>query len=204
MTPRTARFLRLGGLLAAVALAGLLAFTAGRLLAPPPERVGTVLQNPQAVGDLTLAEGPEGRATTLEAFAGRADWTLVFFGFVNCPDVCPLTMGSLAETYRDLGEPDALQVALITVDPQNDDAARTHAYAAGFHPDFVGFAGSAEQIAAAAQRFFVGYAGEGRDIVHTEAVGLVDADGVLRAVYAQDAVPRIGVDLVDLVAGDPL
>jgi len=204
VTPRTARALRIGIVLAAAALAAVAAFTAGRLLAPAPERVGTILTNPQPVADLPLARGPEGRETTIGAFAGGADWTLVFFGFTNCPDVCPLTMGSLAETYRDLGEPDALQVAMITVDPQNDDAARTHAYAAGFHPAFVGFAGSAEQIAAAAQRFFVGYAGEGRDIVHTEAVGLVDRDGVLRAVYAADAVPRIGDDLVDLVAGDPL
>lgn len=184
-----------------LALAGTLAYVAGRTLAPPPERVATVLDNPQDASDLAVTVAGTGQRATFGELAGRAEWTLVFFGFVDCPDVCPLTMRRLAETYRDLGEPEALQVVMVTVDPERDRGERLRDYVSGFHPSFVGVGGSAEDIAAAARRFFIGYAGTGREIVHTEAVGLVDRRGRLRAVYGQGRVARIGDDLVDLLAG---
>jgi protein SCO1/2 len=195
------RALRIALLVLSLAVAGTLAYVAGRTLAPPPERVATVLDNPQDASDLELTVAGSGERTTFGELAARADWTLVFFGFVDCPDVCPLTMRRLAETYRDLGEPEDLQVVMVTVDPERDRGERLHGYVTGFHPSFVGLGGSAEDVAAAAQRFFIGYAGTGREIVHTEAVGLVDDGGRLRAVYGQGKVPRIGDDLVDLLAG---
>jgi len=195
------RAVRIALLVLSLAVAGTLAYVAGRTLAPPPERVATVLDNPQDASDLALTVASTGERTTFGELAERADWTLVFFGFVDCPDVCPFTMRRLAETYRDLGEPSDLQVVMVTVDPERDRGARLHEYVAGFHPSFVGLGGSAEDISAAARRFFIGYAGTGREIVHTEAVGLVDDSGRLRAVYGQGKVPRIGDDLVDLLGG---
>lgn len=204
MTTRPPRILLWILTFIALVAAGFAAYFAGRALAPRPERVATVLQNPQAAGDLTLVHAPTGTERSLADVTGEATWTLVFFGFVNCPDVCPLTMAHLAETYRTLGEPEDVQVVMITVDPQNDDPERLQAYVSGFHPDFVGLAGSDAQIAEAARRFFVGYAGTGRDIVHTEAVGLVDASGTLRAVWGQAKVPSIALDVADLLDGRPL
>ena len=198
------RALRIPLLAVLIALAGWLAYQAGSALRPPPDRVATVLQNPQEVGDLTLVDAATATTVTLGDTFRAHDWTLVFFGFVNCPDVCPITMAALAETYRDLGEPDGMNVVMITVDPENDDADRVEAYVKGFHPDFDGFTGSAEQISAAASQFFVGYGGQDAQIVHTEAVALVDASGRLRGVYGQDKLRGIRTDLADLLAGSPL
>ncbi len=196
----------LRGLLVLVLLvaAGSAAYYAGRALAPKPERVATVLQNPQAAGDLDLVLAATAKPVTFAEVAAQAKWTLVFFGFVNCPDVCPLTMAHLAEIYRDLGEPNEVQVVMITVDPQNDTPERLRNYVEGFHPSFVGLAGSDAQIADAARRFFIGYAGTGVEIVHTEAVGLVDETGTLRAVWGQGNIPDIDLDLSDLIQGRPL
>lgn len=183
-----------------VVAAGAGAYGLGRWLRPAPERVGTVLEKPQPTADLTLTPADGGRIT-LGELAGRAEWTLVFFGFVDCPDVCPLTMGRLAETYRELGEPEALQVAMVTVDPTNDDPERLEAYVDGFHPAFVGLGGSSEDVAAAAERFFIGHAATPDGIIHTEAVALLDPQARLRAVYMQESVAGIGEDLADLLAG---
>lgn len=198
------RALRVLAAVALFALAGLGAFLAGRALAPPPERVATVLENPQDASDLELTLASDGRRVAFGELASEADWTLVFFGFVDCPDVCPLTMSRLAETYRELGEPDGLQVVMVTVDPERDGPERLHRYVSGFHPSFRGLTGSSSDVAAAARRFFIGYRGTGSAIAHTEAVGLVDADGRLRGVYGQGKVGRIGDDLVDLLAGSRL
>jgi len=195
---------RIAAVVLALVVAGAGAYLAGRSLRPPPERVGTVLENPQDASDLELTLAADGSRIVFGELAARSTWTLVFFGFVDCPDVCPLTMAGLAETYRDLGEPEALQVVMVTVDPEQDDAERLHRYVSAFHPAFVGLGGSSQDIAAAAKRFFIGYAGTGTEIVHTEAVGLVDQEGRLRAVYGQGKVGAIGNDLADLLAGERL
>lgn len=201
LMPRPVRLVALALL---VVLAGSAAYLAGRSLAPAPERVATVLDVPQDAADLVLTLAPDGSRVRFGEVAAGASWTLVFFGFVDCPDVCPITMARLAELYRDLGEPDELQVAMITVDPENDDAERLGRYVRGFHPAFVGLTGGSDDVAAAARRFFIGYNGTGETIVHTEAVGLVDAGGRLRGVYGQGKLGRIGDDLVDLLAGGRL
>lgn len=201
LMPKPVRLLLL---VAALVAAGAAAFLAGRALAPPPERIATVLENPQDVSDLALTNVTDDRRVVLGDLVAQSDWTLVFFGFVDCPDVCPLTMSRLAETYRALGEPSDLQVVMITVDPERDTGTRLANYVRGFHPAFVGLGGSSQDVAAAARRFFVGYSGSGLDIVHTEAVGLVDDRGRLRAVYGSSKVGGIGDDLVDLLAGSRL
>jgi len=196
--------LRLALVTLALAAAGTGAFFAGRWAAPPADRVATVLDDPQDVADLELTVAADGRRIAFGELAATADWTLVFFGFVDCPDVCPLTMARLAETYRDLGEPANLQVAMITVDPDRDVGERLAGYVRAFHPDFVGLGGSSQDVAEAAGRFFVGFSGAGPDIVHTQAVGLVDRNGRLRAVYGSGKIAGIADDLVDLLAGDRL
>lgn len=183
--------------------AGAGAYGLGRMLRPPPERVGTVLDEPQPTADLSLVAA-DGERVTLGEVASRSAWTVVFFGFVNCPDVCPITMARLAETYRDLGEPRDLSVVMITVDPEHDTPEVLETYVDGFHPDFRGLGGSSGDVAAAASRFFVGYNGTGTDIVHTDAVALLDDAGRLRAVYTAEKVGRIGNDLVDLLEGRAL
>jgi protein SCO1 len=79
-------------------------------------------------------------------------WTLLFFGFTNCPDVCPTTMAELGKAKRELVQnvPEVarqMRVVLVTVDPEQDDAETLGRYVRAFSPDFVGVNGSRESIA---------------------------------------------------------
>lgn len=179
--------------------AGAGAYALGTFLRPPPEFAGTALQNPPDVGGVELVHVDRGATTLLEATEGAAV-TLVFFGFTQCPDVCPITMARLAKIHTDLGEPDDVRVVMVTVDPETDTPDVIARYAAGFHPDFVGLGGSNPQIAVAARAFYVGYAsiGDGQ-FAHTEAVVVVDREGRMRYVYGSDAVRRLETDLPELI-----
>ncbi len=83
---------------------------------------------------------------------------IVFFGFTNCPDVCPTTLSTLAEIMKRLG-PDAaaLQVLMITVDPERDSRDITSRYVPSFDPRFIGLVPSEEQLKQVAERFKVVY-----------------------------------------------
>ncbi len=179
--------------------AGAGAFALGTFVRPPAELAGTALQNPPVVGDLELVHTDRGLLTLHEA-SDDAAVTLVFFGFTQCPDVCPITMARLAKIYADLGEPDDVRVVMVTVDPETDTPDVIARYAAGFHPDFVGLGGSNPQIAAAARTFYVGYASlGGGQFTHSDAVIVVDREGRMRYVYGSDRVLRLESDLPELI-----
>lgn len=97
-----------------------------------------------------------GRARTLKDFRGKI--VTVFFGFAQCPDVCPTTMAELSEVKRLLG-PDAgkLQAIFISVDPERDTPQVLKAYMANFDPTFLAMRPSLEQLAALASHFKIYY-----------------------------------------------
>ena len=173
------------------------AYLLGSWLRPKPAPAGTELNNPVAVTGLELVDH-HGAAVDLAADFG-GDVTLVFFGFTRCPDVCPLTMARLGKAYVDAGEPDDLSIVMVTVDPEYDTPAVMADYVGRFHPDFVGLTGSNSQVATAARAFFAGYSGSDVQIVHTDAVAVVDRTGMMRYVYSADAVVSIGADLPQLL-----
>ena len=95
-----------------------------------------------------------GNLRTLADFKGKI--TVVFFGFTQCPDVCPTSMTTMAEVKRLLGaQGDRLQVLFITVDPERDTQALLKEYMANFDPSFIALRGNAEQLAATAKEFKV-------------------------------------------------
>ncbi len=99
----------------------------------------------------------DGRRRTLAEFAGKV--VVVFFGFTNCPDVCPTTLAELAEVRRRLGADGArVQPVFVTVDPARDTPELLKAYAANFGADVVALRGSDDEIKATAQHFRVFYA----------------------------------------------
>ena len=180
-------------------LAGVAAYGLGVALRPAPEFGGTALQNPPHVTDLMLVRGDGTELLLSDALEETT--TLVFFGFTRCPDVCPITMARLARLYEDLGEPDDLKVAMITVDPEFDVPEHLHTYVTAFHPDFLAFSGSNAQIATAARAFYVGYAGIGSEsFTHTDVVAILDRDGRLRYVYSQGNLPHLQADLPVILA----
>lgn len=97
-----------------------------------------------------------GQTRTIKDFAGKV--VVVFFGYTQCPDVCPTSMAELAEVKRSLGKDgDRLQGIFITVDPQRDTQDVLKAYMANFDPSFVALRGTPEQLAAVAKDYKVYY-----------------------------------------------
>lgn len=102
-----------------------------------------------------LADG-EGQIRDSAEFRGR--WLLVFFGFTNCPDVCPTTLSEVAQVMDDLGpESQQVQPVFISIDPERDRAASMDDYTRAFHPAILGLAGDAAQTRAAAESFRIFY-----------------------------------------------
>ena len=97
-----------------------------------------------------------GQPRSLKDFQGKV--VVLFFGYTQCPDVCPTTMAELAQTKKLLGaDGDKLQVLFVTVDPERDTPAVLKAYMANFEPSFLALRGSPEQLAAMARDFKVYY-----------------------------------------------
>ncbi|MBL6816587.1 MAG: SCO family protein [Pseudomonadales bacterium] len=95
---------------------------------------------------------------TREDFLGP--WSLVFFGFTSCPDVCPITMSELAQTYRELqSQPDQAlpQVVFVSVDPERDSIEGVREYVQRFDSEFIGLIGSETETANIAAQFFVAF-----------------------------------------------
>jgi protein SCO1/2 len=99
----------------------------------------------------------DGRVRSLADWRGKV--VVVFFGYTQCPDVCPSTLAELATVKRSLGaDGDRVQGVFVTVDPERDTAEILRAYVGSFGPDFVALRGDAAQTQAAAKAFKVYYA----------------------------------------------
>jgi protein SCO1/2 len=116
----------------------------------------------------------------------RGQWNFLFFGYLQCPDVCPTTLQSLAQFRRSLLAADSAarrdRFVFVTVDPAHDDSTRMSSYLAYFDRDFVGLTGAPDQLAALARSLGVAYAehvdAQGvRSMDHSTSVVLVDPDG---------------------------
>ena len=176
-------------LIAAVAL--LLAVVAALMLYTP---LGRQLWQGSKGGDgsAALIGGPfhltdqYGHARTDADFRGQ--FLLVFFGYSNCPDVCPTTLQAITTALDKLGA-DAHKVTplFITVDPERDTPEALKAYAANFTPRLVALSGTPEEVAAAAKVYRIYYkkVGEGADysMDHTALIYVMGPDGSYLAHY---------------------
>jgi protein SCO1 len=126
-----------------------------------------------------------GKPRTLEDFKGKV--IVVFFGYTQCPDVCPTTLATLREVREKLGpEGNRLQVLFVTVDPERDTEQVLAHYVPAFHPDFLGLYGDLEATAQAAKEFKVFYSkNPGKTptsytIDHSAGVFVFDTQGRIR------------------------
>ena len=140
-----------------------------------------------------------GQTRSLQDFRGKL--VVVFFGFTQCPDVCPTAMTQLVEVKRQLGaDGDKLQAVFITVDPERDTPEVLKAYMANFDPSFVGLRGTPEQLANVAQEFKVYYKKvEGKQpgaytMDHSAASFIYDTQGRLRLYLRPGAGPQVLLD----------
>ncbi|MDE2401513.1 MAG: SCO family protein [Burkholderiales bacterium] len=132
----------------------------------------------------SLKDG-DGKTRTLAEFKGKV--VFVFFGFTQCPDVCPTTMADLAEVHRRLGpQGDRLQGVFITVDPERDTPAVLKNYVRALDPSFVGLTGSQDQINEAAREFKIFFQkvptkdGQSYTMDHTAGAFVFDPQGRTR------------------------
>ena len=125
-----------------------------------------------------------GKPRTLQDFKGKV--VVLFFGYTQCPDVCPTTMVEMATVMKELGPSSKdVQVLFVTLDPERDTQELLAAYVPAFHPSFIGLYGNPDATARTAKEFKVFTAkvpsGEGNYTVdHTSGSYVFDRDGKLR------------------------
>jgi protein SCO1 len=174
-------------------IAATVGFFVGRSALPPPSNSlvleqATLLQQPRPLPAFSLLDQ---RGETISEQALSGDWNLVFFGFTNCPDICPMTLQTLAALRARLAREGAQVpgVVFVSVDPQRDDPQLLGDYLAYFDADIIGITGERGAIAQLARGMGVAVIiGEARDtgdydVDHSTAVFLVDPQGRVSALF---------------------
>lgn len=186
-------------------IASLVAFGAylARVAPAPPPAVGegaTLLPVPLELPEFSLVD-QDGVRFDRDRLAGR--WTLAFFGYTYCPDVCPDTLQSLAPVLERLPESPATQVVFVSVDPERDTPARMKQYVVHFHPRLLGVTGVEEEIErltralGAFHRRSERRGSDGAYLVdHTASLFLIDPRGRLQALLEEPDDPDAFVDLL--------
>lgn len=117
-----------------------------------------VLPAPRELAPFELS-ADDGSAFTREDLEGH--WSLVYFGFTSCPDICPTTLATITNARRALveaGAEELFDVVLVSVDPERDTPEALREYLAYFDPDYVGVTGETLEIASLAEQMSVGFA----------------------------------------------
>lgn len=152
------------------------------LRAGPPSRDSKL----PAGGDFVLqsADGP------VDSRALRGNVLLIYFGYTNCPDICPASLAAGAQALKTLApdERDHVKLLLVSVDPERDTLPHLKQYTTYFHPAITGITGTPAEIATLAKAFGAGYgkqpakADGSYAVDHTVATYVVDREGRLVAV----------------------
>lgn len=159
---------------------------------------------PRQVPEFTLRRS-DGQALTQADWRGR--WTLAFFGFTYCPDVCPTTLAVLKQAWSKLGPEQRARVAIdfISVDPQRDTPEQLGKFTAFFSPDFVAATGTDQQLTALTNGLGLVYArtpaqGGEYSVDHSSQIVIIDPQGRLVGLFRPplDAA-RIVADLNSLL-----
>jgi protein SCO1/2 len=186
--PRSRRPILLG--LAAIALGAAVALGLAR---DGGAYRGRTFEPPLEAADFTLTD-MRGQPFRMSDLRGKV--ALLFFGFTSCPDICPNTLGLVAQALRELGEERAerVQVVFVSVDPERDTPAVIAEYLAGFDARFVGLTGSLEALHGVADSYFVTFAPvPGADgemtISHSGQVFLIDPQGFIPVSHAEPFAP---------------
>lgn len=151
---------------------------------------------------LTGADGSEFASSRLD---GRPH--AIFFGFTNCPDVCPTTLARLVRLRNRLdGKESAFDIVFVTVDPERDGPAEVGKYAALFESPVIGLTGSPAQIEQVKQQFGI-YSEKSPDdsggysVDHTASVLLFDDNGNFVATVSPEENDKVALDKLKRISG---
>ncbi|MBI2584752.1 MAG: SCO family protein [Rhodospirillales bacterium] len=166
-----------------------------------PTPAGTITPTVKVGGPFALVDH-DGKAVTDADYRGR--YLLVYFGYTNCPDMCPITAQKMASALDALGEQaKTIQPLLITVDPERDTPKVLAEYVKAFHPRMIGLTGTPDQVATVAKAYRVYYA-KGSDskaakdylMDHSSAVYLIGPDGKFLIGFSHQASPEQMADVI--------
>jgi protein SCO1/2 len=158
----------------------------------PPEISGFYLNEPEFIVPFQLSTA-NGEIFTDEDLKG--EWTLMFFGFTYCPDVCPTTLAMLdvvlnhiKEEYPYMKPP---QVVFVSIDPERDTLEQIQRYVNYFNEDFIGVTGSAVQLSKLSRQLGIVYEkvfpsrGDGENYLmeHSTSIIMVNPRGAMQAVF---------------------
>ncbi len=177
--------------------------------APPaklPEFKKTILlPNPKPLVDVEFTDH-HGKEFSLEQFKGK--WSILFFGFTNCPDVCPTTMHTLKQVKAELEQADVwhnYQVIMVSVDPERDTSERLARYVPFFDPEFIGVSAPLQATESFAKNVGILFfksdemPNGGYDVDHGAAIILVNPEGQYAGVITAPHVEStISADLIAL------
>lgn len=142
-----------------------------------------------------MMDANTGKPVTAADFRGKL--VLLYLGYTQCPDICPLTLQRVAEVMRRLGGDAAeTRFLFVTVDPKRDTLPLLKQYTAAFSPDFVGLRGDADQIARLARRFRLAYsvtpatASQPYEVTHSSAIYVFGRDGSPKLLIASLATTK--------------
>ncbi|MDO8312339.1 MAG: SCO family protein [Sideroxyarcus sp.] len=148
-----------------------------------------------------------GKPRSLADFRGKV--VVLFFGYTQCPEVCPTTLADLAQVMRMLGkDADRVQVLFVTVDPEHDRPELLATFVPFFYPSFLGLYGDAQATAQTAKAFGVNYEKQyykkgGYSFLHSAGTFLIGTKGrpLLLSRYGQPA-ELLVQDIRQLLATD--
>ncbi len=204
--PTRLKRLFLGGLLLIV-IVGIAAYFVGRLLRP--YHIKGQQFEPVPAYDFTMISSRTQEPISLSDFYGKK-FTLIYFGYTTCPDVCPASLSAYSKSYDLLSKKakDKVQFLWITVDPDRDTPAKMEDYINHFRPDFMlgMIPRSDEELKEVANAYSAYYekidtgSEAGYLMDHSAGVVLVDAKGIKRLIYSFNTSPEdVASDLEYLI-----
>jgi protein SCO1/2 len=165
----------------------------------PAELQAVLWPEPRPLTPFELS-GAAGKGLTLEQLKDR--WTLLFFGYTSCPDVCPMTMSVMKAVYQNLAEKPGIQaktqVVFVSVDPDRDSPEHVAKYTSYFDESFVGVTGSVEAIDLFAKQLSAGYVKEKPDeatgayqVKHTGSIYLIGPQQRVHGAFLPPHRPKV-------------
>jgi protein SCO1/2 len=167
-------------------LTGGLAIASGILfITKKPSFHGAIINPPMPAAEIKLTDF-NGAPFTLSSLRGKV--VILYFGYTNCPDECPLTMAHLKMTMDILGgKSNDVRVVMVTTDPARDTAESMKTFLDKFDPGFIGLVGTPEELTKVWKDYGVTVEDSGE--THSYFVYLIDQDGNFRETFLPDSLP---------------
>jgi len=168
-----------------------------------------VLPDARVIADFRLADH-HSQPFSLADLRGK--WSLIFFGFTNCPDVCPGTLFELQKVNASMiqaleAESDRPQILFFSVDPERDTPAKLEQYLSYFDPGFIGITGDQVQLLPLTRQLGIAYRIDDHepgtqqyDVAHSVSILLTDPEGRLYGAFpAPHDAEKISAELLAII-----